>query len=670
MAIRLTSAVALLVLIALPPTSLAEETRPPEKPGLVPIGETYFPVPEGAVPIELLGGDFETGGEWPAGWVRNRCEVVTADDAPQGKAYCRMPAANRSLFRLPADTKGVPGRPHLLSFWARSPANTWAQISFTSGERLRTFGDHYPGLPNTDNQWKRVGYYFLMPSQTETIGYSCYLLHTDLPDETISFDDVRLRTATDEEMSAAYEAERAKYPAYDVSARPDDGRNLALSVAKWDGRGVPGKPFLIWAVGSSWTNFQGDGYPLIRMIQERFPNAPPIIYKKHAGSGTPWDFARGWVRQFVVADQPDLVFTYTNGSPEGLEKLILEVRRHTTADVLTGSLHFFERSKLTEQEIERGLVDWEQVRAISRKYDVEFVENRRELADYLKRIGEEPPTLVGDPVHQNAHGRLRIWDNIVRHVAKHRNPSYDPASRERRLRVTSPPEGTEEKITTTGDWTTSGDCLVARQKDARIRVTFRGNRLDVIGKRTPGGGTAKILVDGVPGDQVPAFFTNFIQPGRDNQRVLEGPGPGDVAPHAVSLGKNVVPQSWTITMTSDTGDYRLEGSATGLDGQGNSLKPFTSNSGQIIIEPELWRHTRIDPKTNEPFYANRAGDTFQFDVYRSSVGEVSFNSPEEQAFYEPLVQNLKNTLHTVEMIASGDGEVTIDSFYVYQPPLD
>jgi hypothetical protein len=32
------------------------------------------------------------------------------------------------------------------------------------------------------------------------------------------------------------------------------------------------------------------------------------------------------------------------------------------------------------------------------------------------------------------------------------------------------------------------------------------------------------------------------------------------SPHAVELGSNIVPQTWTITMTSNTGDYRLEGS--------------------------------------------------------------------------------------------------------------
>lgn len=649
--------------------AVSAEARPPEQPGMVAIGDAYFPVPEGIAKIDLPGGDFETGGQWPQGWVRNRGEVVTADDAPQGHSYCRMSAANRSLFRLPAETKGQRGQPHLLSFWVRSPAQAWASISFTSSERLRSFGAHYPGLPATDDQWKRVGYYFLMPTMAETIGYSCYLLKLDLPDQTISFDDVRLRTATWEETSAAYEAERAKYPEYDDSPRADDGKNLALSVAKWEGRGVPGKPFLIWAIGSSWTNFQGDGYPLIRAIRERFPEAPPIIYKKHAGSGTPWDFARGWVRQFVIPEQPDLVLTYTNGTPAGLEQLLVEVRRHTTADVIVPSLHFFQRSKLTEQEIERGVVDWAEVRAICEKHQVELVENRRELAEYLKRIGQEPPFLVGDAVHQNAHGRVRIWDNIVRHIAKHPAPVYDARSRERRLSAVSPPTGAEDEIAVVGQWKRTGDSLTTQEKDARIRVRFRGNRLDLIGKRTAGGGTVKVIVDGTPGGEVPVFFTNFITPGPDNQRVLEGPGLGDVAPHAVLLGKSVVPQSWTITMTSDHGDYQLEGSVTGVDGKGNAMEAFTSDSGQVLIDPELWRHTRIDPKTDEPRYANRAGDTFQFDVYRCCDGEVSFQSERPEPFFVPLVENLKNGPHTVEIIASGDGDVTVESLYVYEPPL-
>jgi hypothetical protein len=59
-------------------------------------------------------------------------------------------------------------------------------------------------------------------------------------------------------MSAAYEDLWRQLPPRYLTSRGDDGQNLALSVAKWEGRaGIPGKPFMIWALGSSWTHAQG-----------------------------------------------------------------------------------------------------------------------------------------------------------------------------------------------------------------------------------------------------------------------------------------------------------------------------------------------------------------------------------------------------------------------------
>ena len=118
-------------------------------------------------------------------------------------------------------------------------------------------GVGYPGTPSTENQWRRIGYYFWLPSQCQTVRFHVRCQQEVSEGDFIAVDDFQLRTASEAEMSAAYEAERANLPPYEVAPRPDDGKNLALSVAKWEGRaGLPGKPFLIWAVGSSWTNFQ------------------------------------------------------------------------------------------------------------------------------------------------------------------------------------------------------------------------------------------------------------------------------------------------------------------------------------------------------------------------------------------------------------------------------
>jgi hypothetical protein len=52
------------------------------------------------------------------------------------------------------------------------------------------------------------------------------------------------------------------------------------------------------------------------------------------------------------------------------------------------------------------------------------------------------------------------------------------------------------------------------------------------------------------------------------------------------------------------------------------------------------------------------------------VGKVGFAGSEDELFTRPLVQNLPNGRHTLEIAADGDGPVAVDSFYVFQPPLE
>jgi len=287
----------------------------------------------------------------------------------------------------------------------------------------------------------------------------------------------------------------------------------------------------------------------------------------------------------------------------------------------------------------------DRIREICHKHGAEFVENRRELAAYLQRIDLEPAALVGDSVHQNQHGRIRIWDNICRHIAKPERFNDPPESRERRI-VVAPPASSDAGVAVTGSW------------------------IDLIGRKTPTGGTARVLIDGVPADQALAFYTTFIQPKPAIwPRALKGPGPGDVAPHAVELRTGVVPQTWTITMTSDTGDYRLTGSVTGPDGEGNVAQAFVSRSGQIGIDPKLWRHARTERKDSPVVYGNGTGDTFTFDVYRTAEDTISFRADAAEPLCQPLVQNLTNGPHTLEIISAGDGDVVIEALYAFEPPI-
>jgi hypothetical protein len=655
------------------PAASADSSVSGEKKGLLCLSDRLFPVPAGAEAIPMPGGDFETGGSMPPGWASEKGRVVVAADAPQGKAYYQMETVTGMALRGPL-LSAEPGRPYFISFWLKSVSRRWVSINFTSTERLRSATGNVTYLPNTDGKWKRVGIYFWMPVPARTIQFHIVSRREESqPGQYLCIDDVQLRTAGEAEMADAYVAERAQLPAYDTAPQPGDGSNLALSVAKWEGRaGIPGRPFVIWAIGSSWTEAQKDGYGLMQAIRKNFPNAPPIIYKEHDGAGTPWDFAACWVKQFVAAEQPDMIFTYTVGTPEGLDAMLTEIRRHTTADIIVPSVHFNPTSPLTPNDIENGYTSWARIREICKSHHAEFVEHRRDIADYLKRTGLKADDLLWDHVHQNLHGAIRVWDSVERHITDSKQFTYDPKTLERMISVSPPASTVTEKVGFSDNWTIVGGALRCSQPKARLTARFTGSRIDIIGRKTPGGGNVKVMIDGAPADEAPAFYSDYI---RATPKVYPkkniGGQPGDVAPQAVDLGIHLIPQSWTITMTSDDGDYQVQGSVTGPDGAGNVALPFTSKSGEIRVDPKDWRNgilkSKEGPQTQPPKFGNVTGDMFSFDVYRCAEGHVSFGRGQEAPFSQPLIQNLANREHALEIITTGDGPVEIDGLYVYSP---
>ncbi len=617
-----------------------------DRGGLRCISRLPFPSPAGQT--VLLECNFEGDGKLPSGWSQGNGEVLNAasgggnnDKRAQGKAYFRMKAKKNAGLRSPV-AEVRPGTPCFLSYWIKTPTDPWTTISFTSDEREPSFTNihtpiFYDDFPlDTRGEWRQEGFYFVVPPQCKTVQFNIGGREDGPDGQFVCLDGVRLRTAPESEIAAAYAAERAHFPREDVTPRPGDGRNLALSVAKWEGRaGIPGKPFVIWALGSSFTDRQGDGQELGRAIRERFPTAPPIVYRKHGGPGTPWEFVHGWIRQFIAVEQPDLIFTYTSGTLEGLDAMLTEIRRRTTADIIVPTLHFKPTSPMTPEDIEHGTgVDWGKAREICERHDVEFVENRREMAEYIARTGLVPDDLLADHNHQNMHGRIRIWDHVSRHLAKSDQPSDTPESRERWISVTAAAgkaddtaSPAKEHVTISGNWNTGDGTLRSHAAGDRLRASFTGNRIDLNGRKAPGGGTMQVLVDGVAGDQAPLFLMNYIQP---NKRSLWR------IPHAVELGAHPLPQAWTITMTSDTGDYRLEGGVTGADGTGNLAQMFTSPSGQIGIDPKFWRAGRVEKKDQPVEYGVSAGDSFRFDVFRSAIGELSFKAEQPGTIHRTL----------------------------------
>jgi len=444
-------------------------------------------------------------------------------------------------------------------------------------------------------------------------------------------------------------------PEYEASPRPTDGANMALTVEKLERGFDPDQPLLIWAIGSSFTNGLGDGSALVEMLRPRFPNMPKVVYKKTAGNSTSYHFTRGWARHLVVPDQPDVVLLYNYGKTEDLEKVIVDLRQHTTADIVVGTLHWCKPHLPLwgQPDAANSHQDPAAMRAMCQKYGVELVENRLEMTQYMVDNNLSVESLLADSVHETAYAAKMTNMNIARHFNRPHRFAYDPRSRERRVAPTD-----RKAVRARGKWSPSeGEGLTTSRKDSALTVTFTGNRIDLIGWRSPGSGTADVFVDGKPADRADAFYAGYIQPDPKNALAPPNP-PRDRAPHMLTLGTNVVPQNWTLTMTSDTGDFELVGSVTGADGKGNAKQQWTSESGQIILEPDLWRDSAM----------NRTGDRFTFDVTRCTASRVDFKG-DKAKFRLTLAQNLTNGPHTVKLVARGDGPVVVGAFDVFEPPL-
>ena len=411
--------------------------------------------------------------------------------------------------------------------------------------------------------------------------------------------------------------------------RTTDGNHLGLSIRKLKKGFDPPRPFLIWALGSSYTAKLGNGDELIALLQECFGRDREIVYRRMVGNSCPWQYLRGWARHLVVPDQPDLVLIYTNGKTPDLEKLIREIRSQTTADIIVPSIHWRERGKAllgkSENAPDQNVTE---ARELCRRYKVEFVENRKDWEAYLNANKLTVEDLLNDAVHQSGYGATIVNRNIAAHFRFSGKANSGAQFSETRI-----------------------------GRNSGTKVEFTGNRIDLVATRGPGGGKAQVLIDGKPADQVSAFRMTYLQPAKSNFQERRSPA-RDQSPHGVGLGTNIVPQKWTIRLLDDKGNFELSGSVTGKDGRENAFEPFVSASGQIIIRPDEWRRAE----------RNRKGDGWTWEVIRTTVGEVDFAGEKTERFRVTLAMLLPNDKHQVELKFTG--KIPPLEFDLFRPPLD
>ncbi len=411
---------------------------------------------------------------------------------------------------------------------------------------------------------------------------------------------------------------------------------------------------------------------LKKYLQDKYPDAD-ITLENRAIGGFQADRLVRTSTTDLYPYYPDLVIFHDydgssreeTGKSGDLERIISNVRRYTTADIILFDDHLMMNEPLSE-------VSARYWRYLAAKYDCELVDVTREWPRYLSEHHLEVKALLRDRVHPNEDGLALLTALIVRHMRF--NPIFsDPW--ESKVRTYEAKrfmdEAVDDEIVTTGDgWKLDTEGIVGNKKTDRLRLEFDGNRVDIVAAHTKpavAGGTAQILIDGKP----PSSFSGAYA------ATLPSAGPGTWWPalRRVILSNDRIAEDWTLTITTISNDgkeirFNLVGSKTGADGSGSSMEIFHSTSGQITIDPSDWMIAAIMKqfKQDKP-------PAIGYQVHWSIVPEFTdqYRAPKTdeigKVYQTRLIQGISNGHHVLEIVPNGDGPVPIASVIAYRPPL-
>jgi hypothetical protein len=363
---------------------------------------------------------------------------------------------------------------------------------------------------------------------------------------------------------------------------------------------------------------------------------------------------------------PDLlIFHVYGGEKTGeLERLISNVRRYTTADIVLFN-HHQNRDQISIPEFSPQF--W---RYLAQIYDCELVDVSTEWPQYLQANHLKPAQLLRDNVHPNPQGYALLTALIGRHLQY--NPLFrggvgDTVRRYEARR--SLDEGVDDEIVFSGNaWKLEKAGVVGFSPTGILKLTFDGNRIDAMAahvKDLKETGTARVLIDGRAPSTDPRLYVIT--------RPSAGPGTWFPAVSRVTHEKPLLLEDWTLRITevneaSSEFRFTVTGSKTGPDGESSNRERFVSRSGRVVIEPRDWMLAEIKRvfKESTPvgFEVHWKVSPLFVDVYQAPQID-----DDAKVYQITLAQGLANTRHTLEIIPNGDGPVPIEAIQVYRPPL-
>ncbi len=393
---------------------------------------------------------------------------------------------------------------------------------------------------------------------------------------------------------------------------------------------------------------------LAERLKRRYPLADLVIENRAIGS-----FESSRLVRTAEADlypfYPDLVIFQNYGDPTRYEDIIRRIRERTTADILMANDHVApligeKMEEVTDPKVlaPADKFPWRNyvfLPAIAKQYRTDLADVRGLWKRYLTDHKLKPSDLLFDDLHLNAHGNFLMGEIVGAHL-RHRPELPDTGWNDLVKTYAVGPEGDVA-------W-----------KNGKLVLPFEGNKIDLICKDGRPTAPASIRIDG----KKPSELVELYVPTR-----TEMVKPMSLFPPILSVGANQprVLEEWTLSATSVDANrkhfkFKVRGSITGEDGDGESGQRFVSKSGRVIIEPEddfiasslcLSR----DPTATSleirwkvgPYFA----DEFLVPAKRNPFGETTVIA----------AQGLSNGKHTLEI--TGGPDTPLAAIRVHRPPL-
>jgi len=372
-------------------------------------------------------------------------------------------------------------------------------------------------------------------------------------------------------------------------------------------------------------------------LRKEYPDADLTIENRAIG-GFEADRLMKTANADLYPFYPDLVIFQVYGGGNGeLERIISEIRRQTTAEIMISTHHVSHEGNAGVQ----GEYDKQSqaIRDLAAKYDCELVDVREEWKQYLSENQLKIQDLLRDSVHLNEKGNQLMADLVWRHLRYNKDFANPHA-----------------------DWIKT--LPVEPQADGSCKVAFTGNRVDVVANPAEDPrGTARILIDGQPPSANPKAYA-ITRPG--NAREVWWPGV-----YTVGFQNPPLVEDWVLKLTEVSDDakqfkYEVTGSKTGPDGSGSSGEKFVSNSGRVVIDPMDFGLAAACAYTKKPCPPG-------FEIKWSVVPmfKDTYRAPKSKDPSKPVlstvVQLLENGPHTLEILPNGDGSVPVRAIRVFQP---